>query len=86
MFVQSFLYRETIQKWLPIFAIQFSCIVIFYCHTSQKLGCLLVAKNLLKSFIKTFEMLESSKETFEKIKQTAASDAFKDVKCIENHR
>jgi len=31
-------------------------------------------------------MLESSKETFEKIKQTAASDAFKDVKCIENHR
>jgi len=31
-------------------------------------------------------MLKRSKKTFEKIKQIVASDAFKDVKFIVNHR
>ena len=33
----------------------------------------LIAKNLMKIFIKAFEMLERSKETLEKLKQTVAS-------------
>jgi len=35
---------------------------------------LLIAKNLIKSFIKAFEMVKRSKETYEKIKQTVASE------------
>jgi len=31
-------------------------------------------------------MLKRSMETFEKIKKTVASHAFKDAKCTENHR
>jgi len=46
---------------------------------------LLIAKNLIKSFIKAFEMFKRRKP-LKKIKQTFVSDAFKDVKFIENHR
>jgi len=51
----------------------------------RRLG-LLIAKNLIKSFIKAFEIFKRSKETLKKIKQTFVSEAFKDVKFIGNHR
>ena len=54
-FVQSFLYGEKILKQLPILTIQFSCITSTGIQ-AKSLG-LLIAKNLIKSFIKAFEML-----------------------------
>jgi len=53
---------------------------------ARSLG-LLIAKILIKSFIKACEIFKRSKETFEKkIEQTIVSDAFKNVKFIGNHR
>ena len=45
------------------------------------------AEKLIKRSIKVFEMLKESKGTFEKeIDERVASDAFKDIQLIEDHR